>query len=88
MAHILACLRGAPLANVKQQLEKDAVSHAAQGMVLEHLWKNAEDPEEVLFLFRVDSLEHCRQRMKKTHAQARLENPDVPLPQLTFLQGD
>jgi hypothetical protein len=88
MAHVLASLRGAPLASVRQQLEKDAVSHAGQGMVLEHLWQNTEDPAEVLFLFRVDSLEQCRHRMKTTHAQARLENPDAPVPQLTFLQDD
>jgi hypothetical protein len=88
MAHVLASLRGAPLANVRQQLEKDAVSHAAQGMVLEHLWQNAEDPAEVLFLFRVASLEQCRQRMKAIHAQALQENPGAPLPQLTFLQDN
>jgi hypothetical protein len=88
MAPVLASLRGALLANVRQQLEKDAASHAGQGMVLEHLWQNTEDPEEVLFLFRVASLEQCQQRMKTTHARARQENPDAPLPHLTFLQGD
>lgn len=85
MAHVLAKLTGAPLAAVKQQLEKDADEHAKQGMNLEHLWQNAEDAGEVFFLFQVKDLARCRQRMKQTHAKARKENPDVPLPTLTFL---
>lgn len=87
MAHVLAKLTGVKLADVKQQLEKDAANHAGQGMYLEHLWHNAEDPAEVLFLFLVKDLEHCRQLTRKTYAQARQENPDVQLPQMTFLDG-
>ncbi|MFC5522507.1 hypothetical protein [Polaromonas jejuensis] len=87
MAHVLAKLTGVKLADVKQQLEKDAADHAEQGMVLEHLWQNAEAPGEVLFLFQVDDLDHCRQRIRKVHAQARQDNPDMPLPDMTFLEG-
>jgi hypothetical protein len=87
MAHVLAKLTGAPLAAVKQQLDHDAAEHAEQGMYLEHLWQNTGNPEEVVFLFQVKDLEHCRQRMRETHARARAENPDVPLPELTFLDG-
>lgn len=87
MAHVLAKLTGVKLADVKQQLEKDAADHAEQGMYLEHLWQNTEDPGEVLFLFQVKDLEHCRQLTKKVHAQARLDNPDMPLPDMTFLDG-
>jgi len=42
-------------------------------------------PEEVLFLFQVKDLAHCRQRMREVHAQARAKNSDMPLPELTFL---
>jgi hypothetical protein len=87
MAHVLAKLTGAPLAAVKQQLENDAAEHAEQGMYLEHLWQNAENPEEVFFLFQVKDLAHCRQRIHQMHAQARAENPGVPLPEMTFLDG-
>ena len=87
MAHVLAKLTGVKLADVKQQLEKDAADHAEQGMYLEHLWQNAEAPGEVLFLFQVKDLDHCRQRIKKIHAQARRDNPDMPLPDMTFLDG-
>lgn len=87
MAHVLAKLTGAPLAAVKQQLEHDAAEHAEQGMYLEHLWQNAGNPEEVLFLFQVKDLEHCRQRRRETHARSRAENPEIPLPEMTFLDG-
>lgn len=87
MAHVLAKLTGAPLAAVKQQLEHDAAEHAEQGMYLEHLWQNAENSEEVFFLFQVKELAHCRQRMRETHAKARAENPGMPLPEITFLDG-
>jgi len=87
MPHVLAKLRGAPMAAVKQQLEHDAAEHAEQGMYLEHLWQNADKPEEVLFLFQVKDLAHCRRRMREVHAQALANNPDAPLPELTFLDG-
>ena len=86
MAHVLAKLTGAPLAAVKGQLTKDADEHATQGMYLEHVWQNADNAAEVLFLFRVKDLAHCRQRMTQAHAKALAENPDVPLPTLTFLE--
>jgi hypothetical protein len=85
MAHVLAKLSGVNVADVKRQLEKDAEAHAAQGMYLEHLWKNADGPEEVLFLFRVDDLDRCMERMNKTHAEARRQDPNARLPQMTFL---
>jgi len=87
MAHVLAKLTGAPLPAVKQQLEHDAAEHAEQGMYLEHLWQNADKPEEVLFVFQVKDLAHCQQRMREVHAQVRAKNPDAPLPELTFLDG-
>lgn len=86
MAHVLATLNGAKLADVRQQLEKDAGEHAQQGMYLEHLWQNAEAPEQVLFLFQVKDLDHCRQRIRLMHAQAREQHPDRPLPIMTFLE--
>jgi len=87
MAHVLAKLRGARLVDVKAQLDKDAASHAEQGMYLEHLWQNAEDSAEVLFLFQVTDLDHCRQLVKKNHAQARQRDPSVSLPEMIFLEG-
>jgi hypothetical protein len=85
MAHVLAKLSGVKFTEVKQQLETDAAAHAEQGMFLEHLWQNADDPNEALFLFRVNDLEHCRRRMTGIHAQARQQDPNAKLPQVVFL---
>jgi hypothetical protein len=85
MAHVLAKLSGVRLADVKQQLEKDAPGHAEQGMHLEHLWKNSDVPDEVLFLFRVNDLNHCKQTMNRVHAESRRKDPNAKLPQVVFL---
>lgn len=86
MAHVLAKLRGAKVDDVRRQLTKDAPAHAEQGMYLERLWGNDDDPDEVLFLFRVDDLGRCRDRMKKAHAQALQADPNAKLPKMTFLE--
>jgi hypothetical protein len=85
MAHVLAKLTGVKLADVKHQLETDASSHAEQGMHVEHLWLNSDNPDEVLFLFRVNDLNHCKRMMNKIHADARRENPKAKLPEVIFL---
>jgi hypothetical protein len=87
MPHVLAKLTGVKFADVKQQLETDASGHAEHGMYLEHLWKNADDPSEVLFLLRVNDLNHCKQLMNRVHAEARRADPDAKLPQMVFLDG-
>jgi hypothetical protein len=86
--YALAKLSGVRFADVKQQLEKDALEHARNGMHLEHLWKNADDPAEVWFLFRVDDLNQCKQHMGKVHAEARRTDPNAKLPQLVFLSEE
>jgi hypothetical protein len=88
MAHILAKLSGVEFEKVKHQLQKDASAHSEQGMYLEHLWKNSDDPNEVLFLFRVDDLNHSKQLMLRTHAEARQKDPNAKLPDVIFLDGD
>lgn len=85
MAHVLARLSGVRITDVRRQLEKDAPAHAEQGMHLEHLWENSEDPEEVLFLFRVDDLNRCKQRMNRIHAEARQADPNAVLPEVVIL---
>jgi hypothetical protein len=63
MAHVLAKMTGVPIENIKRQLETDAVEHAREGLFLEDLWQNSENPAEVLFLFRVADLAHCPKLM-------------------------
>ena len=85
MAHVLAKLTGVPLAAVKHQLTMDAYAHAEQGMYLERLWTNSDNPGEVLFLFRVDDLDRCKRRMNRIHAEALQADPNAKLPEVVFL---
>jgi hypothetical protein len=50
MAHMLARLSWSRIEDIKSVLQADAPKHAEQGLHLEHLWQNVDDPEEVLFL--------------------------------------
>ena len=54
MAHMLARLRGSRIEDVRSVLQTDATKHAEQGLHLEYLWQNVDEPE-VLFLFRIDN---------------------------------
>jgi hypothetical protein len=85
MAHVLAKLTGVDVSTLKQKLAADAPGHAEQGMHLEHVWTNADAPNEVLFLFRVDDLDHCKRLMERVHSTAQLEEPNAKLPKLIFL---
>lgn len=85
MAHVLARLRDVKFVDVEQALKADAPRHAEQGLHLEHLWKNLDNPGEVLFLFRADDLQRTKGFIEKTHAEAHRQNPNANLPQMTFL---
>lgn len=85
MSHILAKLKNAKLEDVKNMLTEHAPIHAQQGLYMEYVWMNSDDETEVQFLFRADDLEAAKVLIKKTHAEARAEDPDVNLPEMTFL---
>ena len=85
MAHVLSKLSGVQFERVKQMLQDHAPVHNEKGMHLQHLWRNADHPDEVLFLFRVDDLKHAMQFMKRTHAEARKVDPNARIPETTFL---
>jgi hypothetical protein len=86
MSHILAKLRKVKPADIRKQLKKDADQHAEQGLYLEHLWQNADNQDEVYFLFRADNLERSRAFINKTHSEARKENPEAVLPEMLYLK--
>jgi hypothetical protein len=86
VAHVLAKLRGMKAEVIKEILTKDASQHAREGLYLEHLWQNADDPDEVQFLFRTDDLNHAKQFINNVHTQALKENPNANLPHMTFLE--
>lgn len=88
MDHILARLRGVKLDDIKSILKADSAKHAEHGLILRHVWRNADDPEEVLFIFTVSDMDRARRFIETVHAQARKENPGANLPQMLFLKGE
>ena len=85
MAHVLAKLGGAKFDDVKSMLRAEMLKHAEQGLYLKHVWRNADDPNEVLFIFQTNDLTRARKYIESIHAQAVRENPQTKLPQMTFL---
>jgi len=86
MAHVFARLSGVKVEDLKQALQADAARHAEEGLFVEHVWQNADDPQDVLFLFRTADLGHARQFIEKVHAQAREQDAQANLPHMTFLE--
>jgi hypothetical protein len=88
MAHVLARLKGMSYADIRQVLVADSKRHAQQGLYLEHLWRNIDDANEILFLFWAGDIGHAREFMDTIHARTLNENPQAKLPHLVFLEED
>ena len=44
----------------KAAFDADAQTHRAAGLTLEGLWRDIDDPDEVIFIFQVSDLEKAR----------------------------
>jgi len=86
MPHLLAKLKNVPLEIIKDVLEKDKAFHASQGMYLEQLWQNADDENEVQFLFRIDNIDQTKALIHKLHSDALAQDPKANLPEMTYLK--
>jgi hypothetical protein len=88
MDHILARIRGAKVEDVKSMLKTDAPKHAEQGLILRHIWRNTDDPDEILFIFTTPDLNRARKYIERGHTEILKENPNANLPQMLFLKGE
>lgn len=86
MPHLLATLRNYRLDLIKEVLENDATFHAENGMYLEQIWQNADDPDEVLFTFKIDNIEKTRKLIDRLHGEALAADPKVNLPTMKYLK--
>jgi len=86
MPHLLATLRNVPYETIKGVLENDRAFHASEEMYLEHIWQNVDDKNEVLFLFRVNSIENTKKLIEKLHSSALSQNPNANLPTMIYMQ--
>jgi hypothetical protein len=86
MPHLLATLRNVPLEIIREVLEKDKEFHKSQGMYLKNIWQNADDENEVLFLFQIDDVESTKTLIHKLHSETLEQNPDANLPTMIYLK--
>ena len=86
MPHLLAKLKNVPLEIIKDVLEKDKAFHASQGMYLEQLWQNADDENEVQFLFRINDVDKTKALIHKLHSDTLVQDPNANLPEMTYLK--
>jgi hypothetical protein len=86
MPHLLATLKNTPFETIREVLEKDKEFHKSQGMYLEHLWKNTDDENEVLFLFRIDDIENTKILIQKLHSETLKHNQEADLPTMIYLK--
>ena len=87
MSHVFVRLRGIQLEDLEMVLMADAAEHAERGMNLEQMWHNADDAEEVLFLFSAEDLDKARAYIDEMLGQAMSAFPDLPSPSITYLQN-
>jgi hypothetical protein len=88
MDHILARIRGVKMEDVKSMLKTDAPKHAEQGLILRHIWRNTDDPDEILFIFTTTDLNRARKYIEIVHTEILKGNPNANLPQMLFLKGE
>ena len=88
MDHILARIGGVKMEDVKSMLKTDAPKHAEQGLILRHIWRNMDDPDEILFIFTTPDLNRARKYIERVHTDILKENPLANLPQMLFLKGE
>jgi hypothetical protein len=86
MPHLLATLRNVPVEIIREVLEKDKEFHTTQGMFLKNIWQNADDENEVLFLFQIDDVESTKTLIHKLHSETLSQNPDANLPTMIYLK--
>jgi hypothetical protein len=84
MGHILARIKGAKMEDVKSMLKADASKHVEQGLILRHIWRNADDPDEILFIFTTPDLNRARKSIEMMQAETLKENPMQICPKCCF----
>jgi hypothetical protein len=80
MDHILARIRGVKMEDLKNMLKAD--------MSKRHIWRNTDDPDEILFIFTTADLNRARKFIEMEHAETLKENPNANLPEMLFLRGE
>ena len=60
MTHMLCRNKVASFEKWREVFRSHEAAHREAGLVLEYLWRDAADPENVFYLFRVEDLEKAK----------------------------
>ena len=74
--------------DIKSALKADANKHAEEGLILRHIWRNADDEDEILFIFTTADLNRARKFIEMVHTETVKVNPNANLPQMLYLKGE
>ncbi|MBI2663586.1 hypothetical protein HYX15_03605 [Candidatus Woesearchaeota archaeon] len=54
--------------------------------MLEKLWQNIDNPNEMFFIFKVNEINQAKKFIENAYPQIIKENPKAKLPKMTFLK--
>ena len=85
MSHILATFHGVEKDLIEDMIH-DHIKKHKHDMYVEHLWCNADNEDEVIFLFKVDDIEHARRILEKVHEESLHHTRDNTPPEIIYLK--
>jgi len=89
MSHILGKIKGARIEDVKGAMEDDARNQSLHEMRLEHLWQNADDSDEVFFLFKTHDVDKAEKYITKIFKkESQLFEPEAKMHEIIFLEDE
>ena len=86
MSHVLAILHGLEKDIVESMLHEHTKKRTLDGLHLEHIWTNAEDDDEVVFLFKTDDMKKAHLLMDMIHKESQKHNYDINPPEIIYLK--
>jgi heme-degrading monooxygenase HmoA len=85
MVYVLAKLKVDSYATWKTSFDKRSASREESGSKKAHLFRNFEDPNEVLILFVWESMESARKYMESVDLRKYLKNAGAEIASITYL---
>ena len=64
------------------------LSMRSKGLILRHIWRNIDDPDDILFIFTTSDLNCARKSIEMVHEETLKENPNANLHEMLFLKSE
>ncbi len=86
MSHILVTLYGIEKDIVEDILHEATHKHKNEGIHLEHIWQNADNDDEVVFLFQAESKKQAESLLEKIMKKTAEYTPLLEPPKVIYLK--